>query len=326
MSWPRLNSLQHRRPVLKRLFLSRCSTLPALVCARSATLAPWCCTQLARDAWVWFISSPWLRRHQAPARRGEERPAGYLHPTWGRRVPGFWALPTWWSSGHFRHQIWLWRVHIRHKTSSTVPVPLILVDELGWGVSPQTSGLPMSATTSLPTMGVLQVRLPTDDLAGVFASLHLSRRQPVWLCLPVVTVYLSVAPAEPLEQKAPVSTFAPISTVENLMNWGFSLVPPLEESLSAVFGGEWGLARWMAARGIFSLRHFQEGKENGDSIRGCWGVLQHRRHKFKYLCCMVICASLIDKMTCWRVPSAQMDCSGPISVPHSPREMPCLSA
>ncbi|MEQ2163736.1 hypothetical protein GOODEAATRI_033443 [Goodea atripinnis] len=99
--------------------------------------------------------------------------------------------------------------------------------------SVQAQGLPMSATTPFPAMGAL---LPIDDLAGKFAPAHSTRRDPVWPRFPAVTTYLSGAAAEPLQLKAPVSTFTPITRVESLMDQGFPPVPALEPSLSAVFG------------------------------------------------------------------------------------------
>ncbi|MEQ2293738.1 hypothetical protein AMECASPLE_036542 [Ameca splendens] len=124
--------------------------------------------------------------------------------------------------------------------------------------SVQAQGLPMSATTPFPAMGALVsalpdiiakvaeakgvsvpaplALLPTDDLAGKFAPAHLTCRDPVWPRFPAVTAYLSGAAAEPLQLKAPVSTFTPIMRVESLTDQGFPPVPPLEPSLSAVFG------------------------------------------------------------------------------------------
>ncbi|MEQ2182537.1 hypothetical protein GOODEAATRI_023333 [Goodea atripinnis] len=64
-------------------------------------------------------------------------------------------------------------------------------------------------------------QLPTDDLAGKFAPAHLTRRDPVWSRFPAVTAYLSGAAAEPLQLKAPVSTFTPITRVESLTDQGF---------------------------------------------------------------------------------------------------------
>ncbi|MEQ2166409.1 hypothetical protein GOODEAATRI_027712 [Goodea atripinnis] len=77
---------------------------------------------------------------------------------------------------------------------------------------------------------------PTDDLAGKFAPAHPTCQDPVWPRFPAVTAYLSGAPAEPLQLKAPVSTFTPIMRVESLTDQGFPPVPALETSLSAVFG------------------------------------------------------------------------------------------
>ncbi|MEQ2165405.1 hypothetical protein GOODEAATRI_016508, partial [Goodea atripinnis] len=124
--------------------------------------------------------------------------------------------------------------------------------------SVQAQGLPMSATTPFPAMGALVsalpdiivkvaeakgvpvpaplAQLPTDDLAGKFAPAHLTRRDPVWPRFPAVTAYLPGAAAEPLQLKAPVSTFTPITRVESLTDQGFPPVPALKPSLSAVFG------------------------------------------------------------------------------------------
>ncbi|MED6247132.1 hypothetical protein ATANTOWER_031207 [Ataeniobius toweri] len=116
----------------------------------------------------------------------------------------------------------------------------------------------MSATTPFPAMGALVSALPdiiakvaeakgvpvpaplaqhpTDDLAGKFAPAHPTRRDLVEPCFPAVTAYLSGAAAEPLQLKAPFSTFTSITRVESLTDQGFPPVPALEPSLSAVFG------------------------------------------------------------------------------------------
>ncbi|MEQ2165060.1 hypothetical protein GOODEAATRI_013149 [Goodea atripinnis] len=57
---------------------------------------------------------------------------------------------------------------------------------------------------------------PTDDLVGKFAPAHSTRQDPVWPRFPAVPAYLSGAAAEPLQLKAPVSTFIPITRVESL--------------------------------------------------------------------------------------------------------------
>ncbi|MEQ2161193.1 hypothetical protein GOODEAATRI_007311, partial [Goodea atripinnis] len=122
----------------------------------------------------------------------------------------------------------------------------------------QAQGLPMSVSTPFRAMGALVstlpdiiakvanakgvpvpaplAQLPTDDLAGKFAPAHSTRRDPVWPHFPAVTTYLSGAAAEPLQLKAPVSTFTPITRVEALTDQGFPPVPTLEPSLSAVSG------------------------------------------------------------------------------------------
>lgn len=116
---------------------------------------------------------------------------------------------------------------------SNVLIPLLPVEEPGSVLPSQTVSLPMLALTPIPAMGALVCALPdiivkadatkwipvpppqapplTDNLAGKFASLCSSKGDPVWLCFPAVTAYLSGAAPEPLEQKAPVSTFAPIT-------------------------------------------------------------------------------------------------------------------
>lgn len=123
--------------------------------------------------------------------------------------------------------------------------------------SSHTVGQPMLASTPLPVMGMLLCALHDiiakatavkgipfppqappliDDLAGKFASPQSSKGDLVWPRFPAVTAYFSGAAAEPLEQKAQVSTFDPITKVDNLTDRGFTLVPPLEPNLSAVFG------------------------------------------------------------------------------------------
>ncbi|MEQ2231358.1 hypothetical protein ILYODFUR_038716, partial [Ilyodon furcidens] len=145
------------------------------------------------------------------------------------------------------------------ETATDISTPFLRTEDTEAGsISVQIQGLPMSATTPLPAMGALvralldiiakvanakgvPVHAPlaqhlTDDLAGKLAPGHLIHRDPVWPCFPTVTAYLSGAAAEPLQLKAPVSTFTPITRGESLTDQGFPPVPALEPSLSAVFG------------------------------------------------------------------------------------------
>ncbi|MEQ2163705.1 hypothetical protein GOODEAATRI_033061, partial [Goodea atripinnis] len=99
-------------------------------------------------------------------------------------------------------------------------------------------------------------QLPTDDLAGKFAPAHSTRRDPVWPRFPAVTTYLSGAAAEPLQLKAPVSTFTPITRVEALMDQGFS---PSSRSRAQVPRGE-------ENTGFYS-RYFLENRRNETDSR-----------------------------------------------------------
>ncbi|MEQ2176512.1 hypothetical protein GOODEAATRI_028710, partial [Goodea atripinnis] len=145
------------------------------------------------------------------------------------------------------------------ETATDISTPFLRTEDAEADAKPvQAQGLPMSATTPFPAMGALVSALPdiiakvanakavpvpaplaqhpTDDLAGKFVPAHLTRRDPVWPHFPAVTAYLSGVAAKPLQLKAPVSTFTPITRVESLTDQGFPPVPALEPSLSAVFG------------------------------------------------------------------------------------------
>ncbi|MEQ2159749.1 hypothetical protein GOODEAATRI_026393, partial [Goodea atripinnis] len=75
----------------------------------------------------------------------------------------------------------------------------------------------------------------TNDLANKFTSAHPTCRGLVRPRFPAVTVYLPGVMTEPLQLKAPVSIFTPITRVEYLRDQGFPPVLVWEPSLSAVF-------------------------------------------------------------------------------------------
>ncbi|MEQ2186834.1 hypothetical protein GOODEAATRI_032827 [Goodea atripinnis] len=146
------------------------------------------------------------------------------------------------------------------ETETDVSTPFLRTEDAEADAKPvQAQGLPMSATIPFPAMGALVSALPdiiakvaeakgvpvpaplaqllTDDLAGKFAPAHSTRRDPVWPRFPAVTTYLSGAAAEPLQLKAPVSTFTPITRVESLTDQGFS---PSSRSRAQSVGSFWG--------------------------------------------------------------------------------------
>lgn len=78
--------------------------------------------------------------------------------------------------------------------------------------------------------------LPPNALVGWFTTQRSGHQDPVWPRFPAVSGYLSGSAAEPLKLRLPVSIYVPITNVEGLMDKGFPTVPPLEPSLSTVFG------------------------------------------------------------------------------------------
>ncbi|CAB1421368.1 unnamed protein product [Pleuronectes platessa] len=103
----------------------------------------------------------------------------------------------------------------------------------------------ISSTTSQPTIRSLLRVLP-GIIAKAAASNNLpvppaqgpasAPRDPVWPRFPAIKAYQSGAAAEPGKLKAPVSTYAHITKVENFSEHGFPPVPPLEPRLAAMFG------------------------------------------------------------------------------------------
>lgn len=58
----------------------------------------------------------------------------------------------------------------------------------------------------------------------------------IWPSVPDVSSLLSIAANKPLKMRAHVSSFVPVTKVQGLTDQAFPAMPPLEPSLSAVFG------------------------------------------------------------------------------------------
>lgn len=77
----------------------------------------------------------------------------------------------------------------------------------------------------------VQHTLPPDDMLGVLWSLQPPRLTAVWPSFPAIMGYQEGPAADPRNLRAPISTFVPITKVEDL-----TLVLPLEQNLTAFFG------------------------------------------------------------------------------------------
>lgn len=73
-------------------------------------------------------------------------------------------------------------------------------------------------------------------LAGRFTARSGGQTDTIWPSVPDISSLLSGAANEPLKMRAPVSSFVPVTKVQGQTDQAFSAMPPLEPSLSAVFG------------------------------------------------------------------------------------------